>query len=256
MSAARIVCQFSCGAASAVATKLALAQYTGKHKVEIINAFIKQEHEDNRRFLGDCERWFERPITQLRNDKYDGDIVKVFRLRQFIKGPRGAICTVELKRKLLDRWKQPSDVIVFGFTAEEEDRWEDWMQANPGRIALAPLVTAGLTKEDCKAMVLRAGIRLPVMYELGYDNANCKGCVKGGEGYWRAIRHDFPGEFESICLVQDELGPGSWFLRYRSGPKKDQRFPLRDLPDGPIVRNEGLPSCSFFCEMAEQDYAA
>ena len=33
-------------------------------------------------------------------------------------------------------------------------------------------------------------------------------------------------------------------------------FPLRDLPDGPIVRNEGLPSCSFFCEVAEQEYSA
>lgn len=35
-----------------------------------------------------------------------------------------------------------------------------------------------------------------------------------------------------------------------------QRFPLRYLPHGPIVRNEGLPSCSFFCEIAEQDYAS
>lgn len=252
----RIVCQFSCGAASAVATKLALAQYDGTHDVQIVNAFVKQEHEDNRRFLADCEGWFGRQITQLRDQKFGADIIQVFRRRRFIKGPRGAPCTGELKRKLLDDWKQDNDIIVFGFTAEEEDRWEDWMQANPGRMALAPLVTSGLGKEDCKAMVLRAGIRLPIMYELGYDNANCKGCVKGGEGYWRAIRHDFPEEFEALCLVQDELGEGSWFLRYRSGPKKDQRFPLRDLPDGPIVRNEGLPSCSFFCEMAEQEYSA
>jgi hypothetical protein len=26
--------------------------------------------------------------------------------------------------------------------------------------------------------------------------------------------------------------------------------------NGPAVRNEALPSCSFFCEMAEQEYAA
>lgn len=252
----RIVCQFSCGAASAVATKLALAQYGASRDVQIVNAFIKQEHEDNRRFLRDCEGWFGRPVTQLRDEKYGADIIQVFRKRGFMKGARGAPCTLQLKRKLLDAWKQPNDIIVFGFTMEEEDRWEDWMQANPGRIALAPLVTAGLGKDDCKAMVQRAGIRLPAMYELGYDNANCKGCVKGGEGYWRAIRFDFPEEFEEICKVQDELGPGSWFLRYRSGPLKDQRFPLRELPDGPIVRNEGLPSCSFFCEIAEQEYTA
>lgn len=252
----RIVCQFSCGAASAVATKLALAQYGPTHDVQIINAFIKQEHEDNRRFLADCERWFGRQIVQLRDEKYGGDIIQVFRRERFIKGPRGAPCTKMLKRRLLDSRQQPGDVIVFGFTAEEQDRWEDWQERNPDQQAIAPLITAGLGKDDCKAMVLRAGIRLPAMYELGYENANCRGCVKGGEGYWRAIREDFTEEFEEICQVQDELGPGSWFLRYRSGPHIGERFPLRDLPPGHIRRNEALPACSFFCEIAEQEYSA
>jgi hypothetical protein len=67
---------------------------------------------------------------------------------------------------------------------------------------------------------------------------------------------DFPDYFEAICLLQDEIGEGSWFLRYRSGPLKDQRFPLRNLPAGDVRRNEALPSCSFFCEMAEQEYVA
>lgn len=252
----RIVCQFSCGAASAVATKLAIAQYSSTHDVQIVNAFVKQEHEDNRRFLVDAQQWFDRPIVQLRDQKYGADIIQVFRRERFIKSPMGAPCTKMLKRRLLDSWRRPGDVIVFGFTAEEADRWEDWMVNNPGQMALAPLVTAGLGKDDCKAMVQRAGIRLPLMYEMGYDNANCKGCVKGGEGYWRAVREDFPEEFEELCCVQDELGPGSWFLRYRSGPRKGERFPLRDLPAGEARRNEGLPSCSFFCEMAEQEYTA
>lgn len=252
----RIVCQFSCGAASAVATKLALAQYGADHDVQIINAYIKQEHEDNRRFLADCEKWFGRAIVQLRDEKYGADIVQVFRRERYVKGPKGAPCTRMLKRRLLDGWKLPGDVIVFGFTAEEEDRWTDWLENNPGMTALAPLVTAGLGKEDCKAMVQRAGIRLPVMYEMGYANANCRGCVKGGEAYWRAIREDFPEDFEALCCVQDELGLGSWFLRYRSGPRMGERFPLRDLPDGPIKRNDALPSCSFFCELAESEYSA
>lgn len=252
----RIVCQFSCGAASAVATKLALAQYGKTQDVQIINAFVKQEHNDNRRFLVDCEKWFGQPVVQLRDEKYGADIIQVFRRRQYIKGRQGAPCTLQLKRRLLDDWKQPDDIIVFGFTAEEQDRWEDWQERNPGLSALAPLVTAGLGKEDCKAMLHRAGLRLPVMYDMGYDNANCKGCIKGGEGYWRAIRQDFPEEFQAMCQVQDEIGNGSWFLRYRSGPLKDQRFPLRDLPNGSAMRNEALPSCSFFCELAEQEYAA
>lgn len=252
----RIVCQFSCGAASAVATKLAIARYSATHDVHIVNAFLKEEHEDNRRFAADCAGWFGMPISTLKNEKFGSSIIQVFKKKQFLVSAHGAPCSRLLKRDILDKWKQPGDIMVFGYTAEEEDRLEDFRDRNPDRPVVAPLIDAGLGKEDCKAMVLRAGIALPAMYVLGYDNANCIGCVKGGEGYWRAIRHDFPDQFEAICLLQDEIGPGSWFLRYRSGPNKDQRFPLRDLPKGPIVRNEGLPSCSFFCEIAEQGYTA
>ncbi|WP_410952335.1 hypothetical protein [Pseudomonas sp. S1(2024)] len=34
------------------------------------------------------------------------------------------------------------------------------------------------------------------------------------------------------------------------------RFSLRDLGDGPVRRNEKIPSCSFFCEIAEADIIA
>lgn len=256
MNNPRIVCQFSCGAASAVATKMAIAQYGATHDVQILNAFVLEEDDDNRRFLTDCEAWFQRKVTVLRDEKYGASIIRVFRERQFMKGPHGAPCTKQLKRKLLDDWKQPDDIIVFGFTAEEADRFDDFRERNPDRPVIAPLIDAGLGKSDCKAMIERAGIVLPRMYLMGYDNANCKGCVKGGEGYWRAIREDFPDEFEAICLVQDEIGEGSWFLRYRSGPLINQRFSLRNLPDGPARRNEALPACSFFCEIAEQEYSA
>lgn len=251
----RIVANFSCGAASAVATKLALAQY-GHANVEILNAFVKEEHEDNRRFAIDCQEWFAKPITVLRDQRYGASITEVFRREQYMKGRYGAPCTKILKRRMLDTVSRKGDVLVFGYTAEEANRLEDFRERNPDRPVIAPLVDAGLGKDDVKAMIQRAGIRLPVMYEMGYANANCKGCVKGGEGYWRAVREDFPEDFEERCQVQDQLGPGSWFLRYRSGPLAGQRFPLRELPAGPALRNEKLPSCSFFCELAEQEYTA
>lgn len=247
----RIVCQFSCGAASAVATKLALSKYGDR--CEIINAFLKNEHPDNRRFLNDCQQWFGRPITVLRDEKYGADIVQVFRRKQFMKGLNGAPCSGELKRKLLDSWKKPGDVMVFGYTVEEIDRFDDFVERNPDRPILAPLIDAGLSKDDCKAMLQRAGIELPLMYKLGYDNANCIGCVKGGEGYFRAIRFDFPEQFEELCQVQDEIGEGAYLFRNR---KTGERYSLRHIPAGPMRRNESLPSCSFFCELAEQEYAS
>lgn len=38
--------------------------------------------------------------------------------------------------------------------------------------------------------------------------------------------------------------------------KTGERYSLRQIPTGPARRNEALPSCSFFCEMAEMEYAA
>ncbi|MGI3746272.1 MAG: hypothetical protein ACRYF8_12360 [Janthinobacterium lividum] len=249
----RIVCQFSCGAASAVATKLALAHYSSTHDVQIINAFLANEHEDNRRFLADCEVWFDRQVTVLRDNKYGADIIEVFRRERFMMSRQGAPCTRILKRRLMDSWKRPGDVMVFGYTAEESDRFDDFRDRNPDRPVIAPLIERGLRKDDCKAMIQRAGIELPVMYSLGYDNANCIGCVKGGEGYFRAIREDFPEQFESLCQVQDLLGPGSYLHRNRT---TNERFSLRDLGDGPVRRNEKIPACSFFCEIAEADIIA
>lgn len=249
----RILCQFSCGAASAVATKLAIAQNAGAQPLIVLNAYLKNEHPDNRRFADDCERWFGVPLTVLRDQKYGADIIQVFRRRGYIKGRYGAPCTTNLKRELLKTVEQPGDVLVMGFDASENDRFEDFQERNPDRLARAPLIEAGLGKEDCKAMIERAGIQLPAMYALGYDNANCIGCVKGGEGYFRAIREDFPEQFEELCKVQDEIGEGSYLHRNR---ETNVRFSLRELGVGPVRRNEKLPACSFFCEIAEQEYSA
>ena len=180
-------------------------------------------------------------------------MLEVFRRERYIKGRTGAPCTKILKRRLLDTWKQPGDVMVFGYTAEEADRLDDFRERNPERPVIAPLIDRVLGKDDCKAILLRAGIELPLMYRMGYDNANCKACVKGGEGYFRAIREDLPEDFEALCMIQDELGPGSYLFRNR---ETNVRFSLRELGDGPVRRNEKIPACSFFCEIAEADIIA
>lgn len=92
-----------------------------------------------------------------------------------MKGPQGAPCSKFLKRRLPDSWKQPGHVMVFGYTVEEADRLHDFRERNPDRPVIAPLIDRGLGKEDCKAMILRAGIELPFIYRMGYHNANCIG---------------------------------------------------------------------------------
>ena len=63
-----------------------------------------------------------------------------------------------------------------------------------------------LKKQDCHAIANRMGISRPLMYELGYQNNNCIGCVKGGMGYWNKIRKDFPEVFESRAKLEREIG--------------------------------------------------
>jgi hypothetical protein len=262
----RMVCQFSCGAASAVATKLILAAYPAE-EVVIVNAFIKEEHEDNRRFLVDCEKWFGHPVTVLRDEKYSASTDEVWRRERFMKGPHGAPCSRALKRKLLATISLPDDVNVMGFTAEEADRLDDLREHEkldkaryydiPKRIFRAPLIERSLSHDDCLAIVERAGIELPMMYRMGYNNANCIGCPKGGQNYWKKIRRDFPERFVQIQTIQESIGPGAYFLRFSSGPRKDERMPLADLPlgDGNMA-DEPSFSCSFFCEIARQELAA
>jgi len=59
---------FSCGAASAVASKYALKKYG--NDVDLVYCDTGGEHESNMRFLKDCEKWFDREIIILKNPKY------------------------------------------------------------------------------------------------------------------------------------------------------------------------------------------
>jgi len=254
----RIVCNFSSGAASAVATKLILGTYGLTHEIEIVNAFLKEEHEDNRRFLHDCEAWFARPITVLRDEKYGASAREVFRRKRYLKGLRGAPCSGALKRDILEAFQRPGDTTVLGYTADTADtaRWEHWQDSHNELRGVAPLIEAGLTKSDVLAMVERQGLVLPLMYRLGFHNANCIGCVKGGEGYWNKIRKHFPAAFEEMAQIEQTIGYGAFLFRIRSGPLKGQRFSLRELkPDAGRYQDEPSIECGASCEMAEESPA-
>jgi hypothetical protein len=247
--AIRRVVHFSCGAASAIAAKLTLARY-GRGGVVIVNAYIEDEHDDNHRFRAECERWFDHPITVLRDEKYGASVLEVWRRERYIKGPNGASCARALKRKPLTDFSLPGDIHVIGFTAEEQDRL-DSLQTTGMQIE-APLIDGNLKKSDCLAMVERAGIELPTMYKLGFNNNNCIGCPKGGMGYWNKVRNIFPDRFYQIAAIQEEIGPGAYFLQDR---ETGGRLALRDLPSDAGKHKEPDISCSFFCDMAEQDIA-
>jgi 3'-phosphoadenosine 5'-phosphosulfate sulfotransferase (PAPS reductase)/FAD synthetase len=241
----RTVVWFSCGAASAVAAKLTASDTPGA-----ILAYTdpKSEHPDNARFRRDVEQWVGLPVEVLSSEKYV-DTWDVWEKRRFLNGPAGALCTVELKKKLRHQFQRPDDIQVFGYTAEEQDRADRFRQLNPEVDLRTPLIEYGLTKDDCLAMVDRAGIALPAMYLLGYRNNNCIGCPKGGLGYWNKIRRDFPDIFNRMGALERTLGHTC--SRDDNGPVYlDELDPTRgNHADEPSFE------CSLLCAIAEQDIA-
>lgn len=198
----RIVSWFSCGAASAVATKKALEKYGDK--VIIASCVVENEHEDNERFLQDCEKWYGQSILRLRSDKFK-DCWEVWEKTKYLVGPKGARCTTEMKKLVRQRFQKVSDIQIFGFTAEETHRADRFMEQNPEVHLETPLIEFGLKKADCFTELRNAGIELPAMYRLGYKNNNCVGCVKGGAKYWSSIRRDFPEVFARMVELEKKL---------------------------------------------------
>jgi len=243
----RIVCWFSCGAASAVATKIAISELKEGQELIIVYTEVIEEHPDNKRFLLDCEQWFGRKIQILRNEKYEGSIFKVFMKQKYIVGVAGAPCTKFLKKEVRQKFEQVNDKQVFGYTAEEQHRLDRFIDANNDVDIWTPLIDKGLGKEDCLAMLENANIELPAMYKLGYHNNNCIGCVKGGAGYWNKIRVDFPEHFNRMANLERLIGASIT-------KSKGVRVYLDELPkDAGDYPKEPNIECSIFCQMAEED---
>jgi len=238
----RIVCWFSCGAASAVATKIAISELKEGQELIIAYTEVIEEHTDNKRFLADCEKWFGRKILILGNDKYERSIYKVFE-KQFIKTPKGSPCTRTLKKSVRQKFEQVNDRQVFGYTAEEQTRLDRFIDANNDVDIWTPLIDKGLGKEDCLAMLKNAGIELPMMYKLGYHNNNCIGCVKGGMGYWNKIKVDFPEHFDKMAKLE----------RFKNQKVFKDRFLDELKPTDGNYPSEPNIECSIFCQMAEED---
>jgi hypothetical protein len=169
----------------------------------------------------------------------------VWEERRFLVGPTGALCSTELKKKVRRDFQRPDDVQVFGFTTEEKSRADRFREQNIEVDLRTPLIERDLTKADCLALVERAGIDVPAMYRLGYQNANCCGCVHGGMGYWNKIRVDFPLTFLRMAALEREIGHS--LNKDESGPVwLDEMDPERGDYPTEISRD-----CSLLCAIAE-----
>lgn len=250
----KIVSWFSCGAASAVATKILLAKAQAKGwEVKVVRIVIAEEHEDNDRFSADCEQWFGVPIVNLKSELY-GSCQEVWQKRRYMSGVGGAACTAAMKRDVrkafTDDWKP--DLQAFGYTVEERSRADTFRMNNPEIGLVCPLIVAGLTKADCHGMIAGARIEMAAMYLLGFPNNNCRGCVKDQSPRgWNLTRKHFPEIFEARAKLSRELG----VRLVKLGAGDRERIYLDELPPDNFSGEIPDIECSLMCHLAEMDIA-
>jgi len=244
LNEAKKICWFSCGATSAVATKIALSHY-GKDNVRIIYFEINTAHSDNERFIKDCEKWYGVEIERISSEKYNSQF-EVIEHTKYVNGAKGARCTLELKRLVRKKWEKDNtwsnQIFGFEFSKKEQERANRLSRDHAKTKPIFPLIENRIDKIEALVILQKANIRLPTMYELGYPNNNCIGCVKGGIGYWNKIRIDFPSTFNKMAKLERSVNRSC--LKEANGTQLflDELDPKRGRQLKMLI-----PDCGFFC---------
>jgi hypothetical protein len=216
----RLLVWFSCGAASACALKLV----AHLNPLAIYCDLSKNENADNVRFRAEVEQWTGIKVTVIKSKLYD-TVEEVFEARQYMSGPAGAPCTVEMKKVPRFDFQRADDTHIFGMTTDEASRIRKFESNNCDMNLAWPLVNSRMSKADCLEMLMDAGIILPTMYRLGYSNNNCEGCVKASSArYWNLVRKTSPEVFRRRCEQSRRLG--CKLVRW-----KGERIYLDELPE-------------------------
>ena len=230
-----IVSWFSAGVSSAVATKLMLDAID-----KIVYIHIDDQGDDSLRFVADCEKWYGREI-EISQSPYKSVENACLNAggRGYIAGPAGAACTKWLKKRVRKEWEADKGDLgyVWGFDLDEKKRINRIKETMSNNQHYFPLYDKGFTKGDAHKILNKSGIKRPKMYDLGYSNNNCVGCVKGGKGYWNKIRKDFPAVFKQRAEMERKVGASCI-----NGTFLDELDPSAGRMEKPIVEE-----CGIFC---------
>lgn len=229
------VCWISAGVSSFI------AGYLAADVDKYIYIDIDNQHPDSLRFIEDCEKVLGQPIEILKSEYGSvGNVIKTFR---FINSPYGAKCTDVLKKRVRKQWeyehREYDITYVWGFDNKETHRATRLQETMIEFNHEFPLIDNNISKSEAHAILEKLGIKRPLMYELGYSNNNCVGCVKGGMGYWNKIRVDFPEVFELMAKMEREIGRSCI-----KGVFLDELDTNRGR-----MENEIIADCGIACEM-------
>lgn len=247
------------GANSAVMTKLELARDPNVVPVHV--DLGDSTDEDSHRFVDDLERWYGKSIIRIRSNEYR-TIDDVFEKRKYLSGPNGAPCTGALKFAPRLDFQLPSDTHLWGYTADylDVERAKNMATTYAELKQRSPLIERGITKAGCHAILANAGIRRPRVYDYGFPNGNCIGCVKASSpDYWALVRARFPEVFARRADQSRRFGAKLAIIgreKDADGKVHNIRAFIDDIPADHPIRKPDVPACDFLCHIAEQDLSA
>lgn len=183
------------------------------------------EDPDTLRFRDEAAANLGVPLVNLRDGR---DIWDVFWEHSWLGNSHLAHCSWDLKttpaREWMDTNAAPGATVLVGIDITDihrlpaiKERWAPYPVAAPLAEWKPPLWKPQLTRH-----LAELGIKPSRLYELGFEHANCVGCVKGGIGHWLRVLIVFPERFAyaeqrerefrtahgDVAILEDRRGGG------------------------------------------------
>lgn len=224
------VVNFSGGLCSFWAAKRVVAKY-GNTNTTLLFADVLIEDPELYVFNQWASEHLDVPITRVSRELTPWQL---FRQQGMIANNRFPICSIYLKREVLDKWLRencnPSDTTIYlGFDWTEAHRLEHIRKSKADWCWEAPMAEEPIW-DKCRMRIeaLRLGYKEPKLYQLGFPHNNCGGrCVRAGLAHWEHLWQTLPERFleweqEELATIKDltQRGVSSvWFsfLRDRRG---------------------------------------
>lgn len=198
---------FSSGLCSWIEGKRTVAKY-GASGTVLLFADVKGhstnpndgEDEDNYRFLEEAAKDVGAPLIKITKGI---SVWQHFFNQRMMGNSRSPICSVDLKRELLDRWQEENcnpeiTTLHFGINWDESHRLEMLRLARASwRVEALTCNPPYLTKSQMMALAKESGLHPPRLYCKGFPHANCGGfCVKAGQAQFALLLRTDPNRYK------------------------------------------------------------
>lgn len=230
------VVNFSGGVCSFWAAHRVIERY-GRNNVTLLFADTKMEDEDLYRFNDQVSAYLGIPITKIAEGRSPWDL---FDEKNMLGNSRFPLCSVMLKREVLDAWRKAhcfemDTTVHIGIDWTESHRLEHTRSALPGWRIEAPMCEGPYWTKCQMLSELRAlGIEPPRLYAMGFPHNNCGGfCVKAGQAHFAHLLRTMPDRYAFHEAKEEALrqrsGKDYSILNDRRGDGKKKTLTLRQL---------------------------